>query len=137
MKKAFVVFTQNSFPQHVLTFATAMIKEYAGLLYGFFLDDTPPPLQYPFPNDPPLTAAPLLNESEVAENEQVMLDNIRVFKDNCITAGVSCEVVQYGTQEQLIDPGSPADVIIMDARIRFIRYSLTDVLTQTHCPICI
>lgn len=137
MKKALVVFTQYNFPQPVLTFANSMAKEHAGLLYGIFLDDTPPPLQYPFPSDLAITTTPLTNESEVAQNEQVTLDNIQVFKDNCTTAGIRCEVVKNITQEQLIDFSSSADVIIIDARIRFIRYSLTDLLTQTHCAICL
>jgi nucleotide-binding universal stress UspA family protein len=137
MKKALVVFTQNNFPQHVLAFANRMAREHAWLLYGIFLDDTPPSLYQPFPDGVAMTGLPLTNESELARNEQVTFENLQVFKDNCATAGISCEVLKNITQEQLIDSSSSAAVIIMDARIRFIQYSLTDVLTQTHCAICL
>ena len=58
MKKALVVFTQNNFPQHVLAFANRMAKEHAWLLYGIFLDDTPPPLYPPFPDGAAMTGLP-------------------------------------------------------------------------------
>lgn len=137
MKKALVVFTQDNFPQHVLTFANRMAKEHGWLLYGIFLDDTPPPLQYSFPTDVAMTTPPLTTESEVAQNEQVTFDNLQLFKNNCTTAGIHCEVLKNITLEQLIDFSSSAAVIIIDAHIRLIQYSLTDVLTKTHCAICL
>jgi nucleotide-binding universal stress UspA family protein len=136
MKKVLVIFTAQSFGDHVLKFATGMAKQHNWLLSGVFLDDTPPTVQYPFPNDLSFTAAPV-SEKEVVENEQLVLDNIQVFKNYCAAASVQCEEVKDIGYEQLTTYSAEASLMIIDARIRFNRYSLTDLLTNASCPVCL
>lgn len=137
MKKVLVVFTPTSFPPHVLKFAIDITKEPAGVLHGIFLDDAPVPFHYPFPNDLATTETNLTNESEEAENEKLVLNDIQTFRNFCQREGVSCEAQRNITLEQLIEYSSSADVIITDARIRLYRYSLADLLTDAHCPVCL
>lgn len=130
MKKVLVVFT-SAIPTYVQKFAIDMAKEHAWLLHGIFLDNAASPILYLSPGD----IAPEVTNMQ--ENEKLVDDNMQTFSFNCQTAGVLCEKEKNTTLEQLIKYSSSAEAIITDAHITFFQFSLTTILTDAHCPVCL
>jgi nucleotide-binding universal stress UspA family protein len=137
MKKVLVAFTPASIPGHVLKFSIGIAKEHNWVLQSIFLVTTPSPLLHPFTDDLALEATETTNVNQADENDKLVNDNIRIFRDYCERAGIHFEEGKYITKDQLIEYSSLADLIITDARITFSNFSLTDVLTDAHCPVCL
>ena len=131
MKQIITVFDVTDAPWHVLTFACKLAKEESALIHGIFLHEPTGDTQfkYPFPNDLTLTKEKSADESIKKENLSLVDDNIRLFSEECESAGVSYKIDKDFMIEQVITDTS-ADLIIADYRAEF----LDDLLPKMVRP---
>ncbi|MEI6948028.1 universal stress protein [Paraflavisolibacter sp. H34] len=137
MKKITVVLNGTLPPRHVIAAAVQAARAGDALLHGVFLNCGETDVDYPFPNDLALTGSGLTAESEAIDTERLIAANIRVFRDECTAAGVSCICDQYEetSLEHLVLQSVYSDLVMADARDGRDDFPLKDLLVEAHCPV--
>lgn len=137
MKKILVINNIITSPAHLIAFAIDTAKEISGELHGIFINESiePAELNYPFPNDMESTEIPLAEESIQEENTDLLNAQIKLFKDECLAAGVACKASLAHTLEEVLNLSRESDVIITEVNTDYPHFSLKDLLTSARCPV--
>ena len=131
MKKILTASGAIETPWHVISFATKFAKEHSAVINGFFLSRNKEKIdsQYPFPNDLSITEE--YNVENIADDNNALIDdNIKIFKDECEAAGIYFSADKDVSVQQLIDKTLDADLLIADTKFPF----LERILPHIHCP---
>src|SRR5690242_11137626 len=137
MKKILVISNITNPPAHLIAFAIETAKEISGELHGIFINESiePAGLNYPFPNDMASTEIPLTEESIEEENTELLNAQINLFKDECLTAAIVCNVSTNLTLDEVIKLSSSSNILLAEANADFSDFSIKDILTSAHCPV--
>lgn len=137
MKKVLVISNITTSPAHLIAFAIETAKEISGELHGIFINESSEPaeLNYPFPNDMGSTEIPFAEESIQEENTDLLNAQIKLFKDECLTAGVACKASFVHTLEEVLKLSRESDLIITEVDTDYPHFSLKDILTSAQCPV--
>lgn len=132
MKRILVPFSAMHTPLNVMAFAAKISKEHSVPVHGIFLKEPTegPRFRYPFPNDFPLTEEKLSSEDIEAENNKLVDDKIKLFKDDVGAEGIAYKIEKDISVKQFIDEISDTDLLVTDARADF----LEEVLPHLRCP---
>jgi nucleotide-binding universal stress UspA family protein len=135
MKKIITLYDVLNAPWHVLSFAIKIAKENGLPITGYFLEArrAKSDLNYPFPSDMNLTKDKLSDELISHENALLIDDNIQLFRDECETAGIDCEISKNVSVKDVINQRTTGDLIIADTRADF----LDEILPKVSCPVCL
>jgi hypothetical protein len=132
MKKILIAFYPGVTPWHVITFAIKFAKQNSAAIHSVYLSEKRDRINsdYPFPND--LSMAEDLNKEKdiFDESNQLIEDNLKVFKEECELNGVFFSIEKNVSIKQLIDKSAGSDLFIADSAFNFIG----KVLTNIHCP---
>jgi hypothetical protein len=145
MKKILLPAHGVHFRSHVLSYAMQLGKKDALFIYGMLMNAPVMAAQsYPFVNDMALAATPLYTEQPTEEEEHISHDNARLFRDKCVTEGVTCDVAA-GTEttlDSIVAKSMYADLIVIDKDAELDSYisspmgvSLKDLLAASRCPV--
>ncbi|MGN6342205.1 MAG: universal stress protein [Ginsengibacter sp.] len=137
MKKILVISNFINLPTHLIAFAIETAKEISGELHGIFINESSEPagLNYPFPNDMESTEIPLAEESIQQENTDLLNAQIKLFKDECLSAGAACKASLAHTLEEVLNLSRESDLIITEVNTDYPHFSLKDILTSARCPV--
>ena len=137
MKRILIVFETFNYSYDVVNFAIQLAKKDGSHLHMKFLkplhaDDA---FNYPFPNDLSLSNEEL--EGKDKENMKLVQADLRIFRDQCEAAGIpyKVETGKVDTIEHVLEESAFVDLILAHASRDMGKYSLKDLLTDTHCPV--
>lgn len=135
MKKIITVFDISDAPWRVLNFACQLAKKHAALLHGIYLyeptGDTA--FTYIFPNDLSLTKEEGTDEEINRENQQLVDDNVKLFREECERAGVESQVDVGFNLKQVEAESSSAAVLLADVNGEFVR----KLIRHSKAPVCL
>lgn len=137
MKRILIVFETFHYSYDVVNFAIDLAKKDGSHLTMIFLKPlhADEAADYPFPND--LSLSDEEKEGKEQEDMKLVRADVRIFRDQCTAAGISYKVVadrEY-SMEYVIDQSAFADLILAFASPDMGRYSMKDLLSETHCPV--
>ncbi len=141
MKK--ILFIINGFQlfHNDLNYAIHIAKKENAILHGLFIHSLKPQeLEgYLFPNDLSLINTDYTTASDKEEMLQLESAQIKVFEDVCISGGVSYKVqkIHEDFLDTMIDYSAFADLMIINAEVNTIYYSLNSLLANLLCPVLI
>lgn len=137
MKKIVVISNIINSSAHLIAFAIDAAKEISGELHGIFINTSSEPdgLNYPFPNDMASTEILFSEESIQEENTELLNAQIKLFKDECLTAGIACKASFAHTLEEVLKSSPESDLVITEVDTDYGQFSLKDILTSAPCPV--
>lgn len=132
MKKILTAFYATDNPWHVINFATSYAKEHSSVINAVFLSTNQEGINadYPFPNDLSITQEQNTLESIIENNNKLIDQNIKLFKEECELAGISFKADKNISIQELIDNTDDVDLIAIDSHSDF----LNKILPHIHCP---
>ena len=132
MKKILIAFSLDVAPWHVITFAIKFAKQNSAAIHAVYLSKKRDRINsdYPFPNDLSM-AEDLSKEKDIFdENNQLIDDNLKAFKNECELNGVNFSTEKNISIKKLIYETADFDLLIGDVNVDFIE----KVLTNIQCP---
>ena len=139
MKKVLIVFNGVSYPGHVLDFAIKIAGIGSSLLHAVFMKPlhADEGMQYPFPNDLSLTEDKFSKLEEEQTDIKVIEGNKKIFKNDCAAGNIECNIDDELEipLDDLIEHSKFSDLIIADANDDLGKYSITELLARSHCPV--
>ncbi len=139
MKNILLILNATLTPPHVRDAAINIAKASSALLHTFFVfyrSDLAGP-HYLFPNDLSLTENNLTGRSIKEEDEELIAAQVKVFKDECETAGVAylIEPDTNVSNKDIIRLSAFADIVLADAHQDVHEHNVADLLSDAHCPV--
>jgi hypothetical protein len=139
MKKILVIFNGLHVSNYMVPAALKVAQSTNSFLHAIFLSQDPHQLEYSyfFPNDLTLTENYLTGKSIADEDKEMIANNIRYFEDECRLMHVPFLVdARYNySLNELIAYSDFFDLILVDAKVHFYEYLLSDLLADAHCPV--
>ena len=145
MKKIFLIFNGSRSIGHIVSSAVEIAHADNALLHAVFLlpGAYKPVPEFPVVTDELLPGASSGRYAE-QENQVVLENNIRMFKDACSAVNVSYKLStgKNISLDELIQHSVYSDLIIADTRTDFPEttllphiFSFNDLLAAAHCPV--
>lgn len=139
MKKIMLILNARQFPGHVISTAILIAGKTSSFLYAVFLKDfkASQEFNYPFPNDLAFADGRAAKEVAEIEDQKLIENEVRIFKNKCEKAGVAydVEIDQSVSIKHLLQISPFSDLILLDAILDSDDFSIKDILIEAHCPI--
>lgn len=135
MKKIVTVFDITDAPWRVLNFACKLAKQHSVLLHGIYLSEPTGDTEftYIFPNDLSLTKDKQTNEEIDSENQSLIKDNVKLFRDECERVGIEYKVDAGANMKQVETESASAEVVLADVNGEFIK----KLIKHSKAPVCL
>lgn len=139
MNKVLLILDGLQVPGYLMDAAANIGKMANCHIHAIFLNKAPidPEYNYFFPNDLILVDNPLRGENIAAENSEIISATIQTFKDVSDLAGLSYTIDERNdySLDELLELTAFSDLLLADAKSNFYEYLLSDLLTDSHCPV--